>query len=37
MTLDVYPDLFHDDLDRVSTALDVAYRAATTMAAKNYQ
>jgi hypothetical protein len=31
MTLDVYSDLFDDDLDSVSTALDAAYRAASPL------
>jgi integrase len=35
MTLDVYSDLFDDDLDSVSTALDAAYRAASPLAAEN--
>jgi integrase len=35
MTLDVYSDLFDDDLDSVSTALDTAYRAASPLAAEN--
>jgi integrase len=35
MTLDVYSDLFDDDLDSVSTALDAAYRAASPLGAEN--